>query len=192
MSRVVFLLEERSMKLFLEGLLPRLVPGLEFLCVPHEGKSDLEASIPRKLRAWNEPGARFVVVRDNDGGDCAALKKRLVRLCVDAGRDDALVRIACQELEAWYLGELEAVSEAFHEPALARLGDKTKFRDPDRLGGPASELRRLVPSFQKLSGARLMAAVVSEERNRSGSFHAFLRGVRRLLDAPQEPRHGTV
>jgi len=69
MSRVVFLLEERSMKILLEELLPRLVPGMPFICIPHEGKQDLEKSISRKLRAWREPGARFVVVRDNDGGD---------------------------------------------------------------------------------------------------------------------------
>jgi hypothetical protein len=37
MSRVVFLLEELSMKTLLEGLLPRLVPDLPFLCVTHEG-----------------------------------------------------------------------------------------------------------------------------------------------------------
>ena len=28
---------------------------LSFLCVAHEGKQDLEKSIPRKLRAWREP-----------------------------------------------------------------------------------------------------------------------------------------
>lgn len=113
MSRLVFLLEERSMKTLLEGLLPRLVPGLSFICVPHEGKQDLQKSIPRKLRAWREPGVRFVIVRDNDGGDCCALKSSLSALCADAGRDDALVRIACQELEAWYLGEPSALAQAF-------------------------------------------------------------------------------
>ena len=66
MSRAVFLLEELSMKTLLEGLLPRIVPGMKFLCVPHEGKLDLEKSVPKKLRAWREPGVRFVVLRDND------------------------------------------------------------------------------------------------------------------------------
>lgn len=49
---LVFLLEELSMKVFLEGLLPRVLPehiGVQL--IPHEGKSDLEKSIPRKLRA---------------------------------------------------------------------------------------------------------------------------------------------
>lgn len=77
MSRVVFLLEEPSMKVLLDGLLPRLFPGLPFWCIAHEGKSDLELSIPRKLRAWREPGVRFVVIRDNDGGDCRGLKAAL-------------------------------------------------------------------------------------------------------------------
>ena len=46
MSRVVFLLEEYSMTVFLEGLLPRLFPDLSFICVSHEGKRDLARSIP--------------------------------------------------------------------------------------------------------------------------------------------------
>src|SRR5208337_5287691 len=81
MRRIIFLLEEYSMKVLLDGLLPRLVPGLQFLCVPHEGKQDLEKSVPRKLRAWREPGVRFVVLRDKDGGDCRELKRKLVSLC---------------------------------------------------------------------------------------------------------------
>ena len=40
-GRLVFLLEEPSMKTLLDGLLPRLFPcwqaGTHFLCVPHEG-----------------------------------------------------------------------------------------------------------------------------------------------------------
>ena len=100
MSRVVFLLEEPSMKTLLDGLLPRLVPCLDFLCVSHEGRQDLERSVPRKLRAWRTPGVRFVVLRDNDGGDCRVLKRRLSDLCLQGRRPDTLVRIACQELEA--------------------------------------------------------------------------------------------
>ncbi len=99
MSRVVFLLEEPSMKVFLKALLPRAFPGLEFLCVPHEGKQDLEKSIPRKLRAWNEAGVRFVVIRDNDRDECKKVKSRLRNVCEQAGRPETVIRIACQELE---------------------------------------------------------------------------------------------
>lgn len=62
---LVFLLEESSMKEMLELLLPRILPdNINYLCIPHESKSDLEKSIPRKLKAWNSPNTKFVIVRD--------------------------------------------------------------------------------------------------------------------------------
>ena len=50
MSRLIFLLEGKAEKEFLDILLPRLFPGLDFLCIPHEGKQDIQRSIARKLR----------------------------------------------------------------------------------------------------------------------------------------------
>ena len=38
MTEVVFLLEEESMKVLLDGLPPRLFPDLEFRCLAHQGK----------------------------------------------------------------------------------------------------------------------------------------------------------
>lgn len=181
--RVVFLLEERSMKTLLDALLPRLFPGWierqHFQCIPFEGKSDLEANLSRKLRAWREPDVRFVVMRDNDGADCVALKARYTRLCEESGRPDTLVRLVCQELESWYLGDLEAIAAAFDVNAdtvpLIR-----RFADPDAFTNASQELVRLVPSYQKLSGARAMAPQMNPERNRSRSFQAFLRGLRQI------------
>jgi len=60
-NRLVLLLEEESMRVLLDGLLPRLFPGLPFQCVPHRGKSDLERSIPRKLRGWRDRSTSFRV-----------------------------------------------------------------------------------------------------------------------------------
>ena len=148
MSRIVFLLEERSMKILLEGLLPRLMPNCPFICVYHDGKQDLEKSIPRKLRAWREPGARFVIVRDNDGADCHALKQKLSTLCNDAG-PNAIVRIACQELEAWYFGQAAAMAEAFGKAHLGKIRNKSRYRDPDAIQHPSREMTKLVLSFRK-------------------------------------------
>jgi hypothetical protein len=179
-SRLVFLLEEYSMKVLLDGLLPRLFPDLRFLCVPHEGKQDIEKSIPRKLRAWREPGVRFVILRDNDGGDCRLLKESLAALCREGGRSDSLVRIACQELEAWYLGEPDALAEAFSDDRLRRVGGRARYRDSDAIEKPCRDIERLIPAFQKVSGARLLAQRLTRERNRSMSFHALADGLERL------------
>lgn len=179
MSRVVFLLEERSMKVLLDGLLPRLFPGLPFLCVPHEGKQDLEKSIPRKLRAWHEPGVAFCIVRDNDRGDCRTVKERLLESCASSGRSDVIVRIACQELEAWYFGDPAALACAFENPRLAQVCGGARFRDPDAIDQPSSALREIVPEFQKVSGARRMASVLGMT-SASLSFQVFLEGIERL------------
>lgn len=186
MSRVVFLLEERSMKTLLEGLLPRLMPGMPFICIPHDGKQDLEKSIPRKLRAWREPGVRFIVVRDNDGGNCHELKKRLAEICRQAGRSDAIVRIACQELEAWYFGDTAAMAEAFGDRRLKHIGEKARYRDPDIIHQPSREMVRLVPEFQKISGARRIAPHLTREGNHSRSFQVMIEAVERLFKEQQK------
>jgi hypothetical protein len=185
MSRIVFLTEEYSMKVLLDGLLPHLVPGLRFLCVSHEGKQDLEKSIPKKLRAWREPGVCFVVLRDNDGDDCRELKDRLITLCRDGGRKDSLVRIACQELEAWYLGEPAALADVFRNEQLRNLGANARYRDPDAVVRPSEEIEKLVPEFQKVSGARRMAKRLSREGNRSRSFQVLIEGIDRLSSTLQ-------
>jgi len=197
MRRLIFLLEEYSIKVLLDGLIPRLFPDLPFLCVPHEGKHDLEKSIPRKLKSWREPGVRFVVVRDNDGGDCMALKEKLEALCREGCREDSIVRIACQEIEAWYFGDPEALAEAFGRDDLRCLCSKKRYRDPDAIIQPGKAIEELVPEFQKVSGARRMVSLLSRERNRSRSFHVLLESIERAAmemrdrDADEEPRRNT-
>lgn len=179
MSRIVFLLEEHSMKIFLEEFLPRHFPGLKFLCIPHEGKKDLEQSIPRKLRAWREPGALFCILQDNDGADCLRLKERLKELCHHSGRQDAVVRIICQELEAWYFGAPEALAEVFRNETLRSLARKAKYRVPDAIERPSSVLRELVPNFQKISCAREMARRMTRN-NTSKSFRVFFDAIEKF------------
>lgn len=184
-GRLVFLLEEPSMKHLLDGLLPRLMPGWlageHFLCVPHEGKSDLDRSVPRKLAAWRVPGDRFMVLRDNDAAACHAVKARLVKLCADSGRPDTRVRLVCQELEAWYLGDLDALAQAYGDPRACTPALRKRFVDPDTWEKPSAEVQRLLPSFQKGQASRRMGAALRDaEHSRSRSFQVFVEGVRRL------------
>ena len=178
MTKLVFLVEEPSMADLLDGLLPRLFPALRFQCVPHDGKQDLEKSIPRKLRAWREPGVRFVVARDQDSADCRQVKARLIELCRNGGRSDALVRVVCRELEAWYVGDPEALVQAFpgaRRPLLRELR-RARYRNPDTVVRPSEAIAKQIPEFQKRLGARRMADHLSRG-NCSRSFQVFLEGV---------------
>ncbi len=125
------------------------------IVIPHEGKVDLVKSIPRKLRAWQTPDTRFVIVRDQDSADCNMVKQQLVSLCEKAGRPDSLIRIACHELESWFLGDLQTVATVFDLPRVAKLDNKQTYRDPDQLS--SRELKKLVPrprGFDELGASR--------------------------------------
>ncbi|MFZ7101831.1 MAG: DUF4276 family protein [Peptococcaceae bacterium] len=184
MKQLVFLLEEPSMKELLDIILPKILPNdVMFLTIPHEGKSDLEKSIPRKLRAFRTPDTKFVVLRDQDSWDCHLVKDRLVTLCAEGGRPDTLVRVVCHELESWFLGDLLAVEAGCKITGISRLQEKVKYRNPDDIARPCEELMRLVPDYQKLSGARDIAEHLNIENNRSTSFRIFVSGVRRMTCA---------
>lgn len=118
--RVEFLLEEESMKHVLEILLPKILPPTYRLnenCFlrPHNGKSDLRNSIPKKVKVFSafREETKLVILHDQDSNDCTVLKKDLQKLCEENGDCPVLIRIPCRELEAWYLGDMEAVEQAY-------------------------------------------------------------------------------
>lgn len=177
---LVVLTEERSMKEFLNIVLPKFLPAdVNIKIIPHDGKSDLRSSIPHKLHAWREPDTKFVVVQDQDSANCIELKRRLQDLC-DQARSDVLVRIACVELEAWYFGDLKAVSSAYNKD-LTYLSRQRKYRKPDFIQNPKSELRRILPEHQQILGAKLIAPYIDVHANTSVSFNKFIEGVTRLI-----------
>ena len=176
MEHLVFLLEEPSAEDFFKELLPHVVPAcvqLHFLVF--EGKQDLEKQLERKLRGWRRPNSRFIVMRDQDSGDCRAIKQRLRDLCVRAGCPDAVVRIACRELEAFFIGDWHAVAEAFQTPQLGKHDRSAKYRDPDVIGSPSRELSLAIPGYQKRDGARRISRCLVPGRNRSSSFQVLYR-----------------
>jgi hypothetical protein len=185
MRPIVFLLEEASMVELLRGVLPKIFPDWvenhHWIAIPHNGKSDLEASIPRKLRAWNLPEDRFVILRDNDGGDCRVHKRRLAALAVAKPEEHVLIRIVCQELESWFLGDLPAVAQAYPAAAHNLKANRRKYPDPDRMTNAADELRQLTEVPGKVARAKAISGGMTVETNLSHSFQVFVSGLKRLV-----------
>ncbi len=152
--------------------------NVQTLIIPHNGKSDLVASIPKKLRGWSCPEDKFVIVHDQDSADCKILKAHLLALC-NGSRNECLVRIPCKELEAWYFGDLTAVSQAYGKN-FEGYSNKKKYRHPDSIENAKDELRKLIPSHQQILGAQLIGVHMEPERNTSPSFQVFVSGVRGL------------
>lgn len=179
---LVFLLEEPSAKDLLEGLLPRLIPeALTVYYLVFEGKQDLENQLVRKMRGWQRSDSAFVVLRDQDAGDCRVVRERLVTLVTESACEQTLVRVACRELESWVVGDWQAVAQAFEKPNLSAHSTKALYRDPDKLVRPVEVLRKFIPEYQKRDGARRVGVLLDPDRNQSKSFRAFCSGVKSIV-----------
>ena len=62
---IVLFTEEESMGECLKVIIPKLWPnsvgGLDWMVLSFQGKSDLEKSIPNKMRGWNYGNPHFVI-----------------------------------------------------------------------------------------------------------------------------------
>ncbi len=185
MRELVFFLEEASAAAMLEGLLPSLIPAE---VVPRyiifEGKQDLESQLVRRLRGYRNPNARFVVMLDQDSHpDCRKIKQRLKGLCDQAERSGVLIRIACRELEAFYLADLQAVERGLRLTGIAAKQKNSKFRAPERLTSAKQELRALTNNrYQPVAGSRAIGPYLDLENVRSCSFRNLVSGIRRLVE----------
>jgi len=178
---LVFFLEEPSAREMLKGVLPSIIlDGIQIHYIVFQGKQDLEKQMVRKLRGWKTPDTFFVIMRDQDNGNCIEIKDNLVQKCRDAHRAEILVRIACTELETFYLGDLEAVEQGLDIPGLSKKQRDRKFRDPDMLKKPSEELRIITQDkYQKMSGSRAIGPYLrTDGSNLSCSFNVLMRGIR--------------
>jgi len=182
MNELVFLLEEKSAQRFLEGYLPRILPdGISCRYVTFDGKKDLLKNISIKLKAWCAPVPGFIILIDKDHGDCLVLKEKIRKICADAGKPHALIRIACVCLENWYLGNLADVATCFD--IKIRNMDAAKYRTPDNLANAVEEMRRITnDQYYKVKGSKALGRIFSTEyhNNKSHSFRVFVSGVLRM------------
>lgn len=185
MREIVFLLEEPSAKALLESLLPRILTdcNISFRCIPFEGKQDLEKQLVRKIRSYNNDQARFIILRDQDSHPCCKqVKENLLKLCHETGRiGQCLVRIACRELESFYLADLRAVEQALGISGISKKQDSKKYRSPDGLGNPGRELKVLTRNrYEKVAGSRAIGRCLNIKYSRSPSFIQLIDGIERM------------
>ena len=185
MRHLVFLLEELSAKEMLKGVLPKILPeGVHVKFIVFEGKQDLEKQLERKLKAWQQPNSVFLVMRDKDSGNCSVIKRQLLAKVTASGKQEVtLVRIACCELESFYLGDLNAVEQGLSIPNLAKKQGEKKFRTSDLLSNAAQELQKLTQrKYQKVSGSRSIGPYLKTDgSNCSHSFNVLIDGIQKLV-----------
>lgn len=189
MARIEILVEEPSMKEFLNILLPTILDNdwilnENYFIRSFEGKSDLQKNIPSKVKLlsnWNHEAAGVVIMQDQDSSDCKTLKKKLLDICDQNGDCPKLVRIVCRELESWYIGDFLAVNKAYPSFKHQNYSNKSKFRVPDNCNA-FDELKKILPEFQKVGGAKKIAPFITIDANKSESFQQTINGLKRFFN----------
>ena len=200
---VEFLVEEPSAEAALQNLLPKIVGNVAtFTIHPYQGKPDLLKKLPIRLkgyRYWLPEDWRIVILVDTDDDDCLELKAQLEQIAWDAGlatksavppgqQFQVLNRLAIEELEAWFFGDVEALHAAY--PRLSpTLGQRAKYRNPDAItGGTWEALERLLQRLSyfpeglpKITVARKVSRHIDPVRNRSRSFQVFREGLLAII-----------
>ena len=191
-------LEEPSAEAFLQGLLPKFVAGgTTWNPIVFQGKTDLLGNPERRLKgykSWIPDDWKIVVLIDEDRANCRELKARMegaaaasgfsTKTAARGGKFVVLNRIAVEELEAWFFGDVVALATAF--PGVSpTLGAKAAYRNPDAItGGTWEALERVLQragyyggGLPKIEVARAMAIHMEVSRNTSPSFQTFVQGI---------------
>ena len=200
---VEFLVEEPSAEAALQNLLPKILGSVaSFDIHPYQGKSDLLKKLPSRLDGyshWLPEDWRIVVLVDADDDDCLELKAQLEQIAQDAGlatksaappgqQFQVLNRLAIEELEAWFFGDVEALRAAYPRVS-PTLGKRAKYRNPDAItGGTWEALERLLQRLNyfrqglpKITVARQVSKHMDPASNRSRSFQIFRQGLLELI-----------
>jgi hypothetical protein len=194
---IQLLIEEPSVKAALDNLLPLiLAESTTHDFDVYQGKQDLLQKLPARLRGyrhWLPPDWKIVVLLDEDRQDCLALKQEMEDMALQAGfatktnpdaqdRFQVINRIAVEELEAWFFGDVPALHQAYTRIPQT-LHRQSRYRNPDAIrGGTWEALARLlvrnnyfstINEVPKIAVARQISSHMDPTRNRSHSFQLF-------------------
>lgn len=200
---IEFLVEELSAEEALRNLIPRIInSSATFDIHAHQGKTDLLQKLPGRLRgyrSWIPSDWRIVVLMDLDDDDCLSLKRRMETIACREGfitksaasnqtNFEILNRIAIEELEAWFFGDISAINSAFPKVS-TNVIHKAKYRNPDTIqGGTWEELEDILQRYgyfkggmPKITVAREISLHMLPSRNDSHSFQIFYSGILAML-----------
>jgi len=192
---VEFLVEELSTQEALENILPKIFREFtSFDIHSYRGKTDLVSKLPSRLKGYKEwipADWKIVILVDQDRQDCLLLKQNLENIAADAGlitksraggnqNFQVLTRIAVEELEAWFFGDVKAITTAYPKVS-PNLATQAKYRNPDAItGGTWEALERVMQKagyhqggLEKVKAAREISAHMNPSDNRSKSFQVF-------------------
>ena len=181
-QNILILLEEPSAEELLKKFIPRFFPSLRCTYRHFAGVNNLLKRLEKTIRNHEDSSCPIVILCDQDEKDCVELKKIILGLCKKSGQySRCAVRIACHELESWYLAQLDVVAQHFGVPELVRR--QKNYQNPDNIGKPSEVMSRITKgNYQKIKGSRIMGEHLDSCVSRSRSFKCFVDTLKRFSE----------
>ena len=184
-KELIFMLEERSAEVMLRMIMPKILEEesqIECKYLVFEGKNDLDKKLNRRIKDYQNPNAYFLIIRDKDRGDCKIIKEDLINKIPNSKHQKSLVRIACHELESFYLGDLPAIERGM-DINILKFYHKRKYQRPDNLANAKQELQKLTKNkYQPIGGSRAIASHINlAGNNKSYSFNMLINGIKKSI-----------
>ena len=170
--------EEPSAKPIIQRIADALEIGNRVRVVEHDGVGDLVRSLRMKIKSDQNLNRKFLVLRDADRLDCNILKRDLIEMIPAGRRGKALVRIVCQELEAWYLAQPAALKKA--GVLASEIPAAILRRSPDSVQDPKQVFLKHAHHRGQMDNARKIAPHLDIESKVSASFAHAVLALRRL------------
>lgn len=211
---IEFLVEDSSGEKLLQVLLPKLIgphgephtwrlhayKGVgripkEMTSQGDPAKRILLEQLPKLLRGYGKtPGIdAVVVVLDTDKRDCKTFLTELIAVAMACDpAPNTLFRLAIEEIEAWYLGDQQALLTAYPKAKQKVLSSYIQdsacdtwecLADAVHLGG-AIAIKKLgwpFPGRAKHMWAEKIGPLMTVDNNQSPSFAKFRDGLRQLV-----------
>ncbi len=186
---IVFLVEDFSMKKFLEGILPRLgFESYHFEIKFHQGKEDLKCNLDKTIPTLSKRANQIIILIDQDTENCLELKNNIKEKMWRCSCEYK-IRIACYELEAWFLGDMDAIKQCSERFNPDSYRNKEEYRNIDAIykPKPSTHIEKIVPDLKKIYSSKdKFAAEISKhinlenQVNKSYSFNVFLETIKSI------------
>ncbi len=207
MIRLELLFEDESTENALRILVPKIVGEEKAKAVKYRsfrGKYTLLKELPAFLKGYTKrirqgERLRVLVLVDRDVEDCEVLKQKLESIALQSGlitRSIAttntpfqiLNRIAIEALEAWFLGDPEAIRQAYPHAKEKVSQHIKRLPNPDAVMDAWETLEKILKDsgyrrddLRKTQVAQRIAHHMQPDRNRSQSFRVFREGLSACL-----------
>ncbi|BBM88895.1 hypothetical protein COTS27_00582 [Spirochaetota bacterium] len=179
--------DQKFLKILIKNIKGKSNKKTKIDCLSLGSYGKLKSKIKKRIQNMQSSDNNFLIMIDQDKSDCRERKNEIsqeVKIDKNKRATKVKIRVACRQLESFYLGDLNAVKEGLNIRSKKLLQRKTKkpFSNPDDITNPLEELKKLTGSKSKNILSKAITPYLKiDGTNKSHSFNVLVTAIEHLL-----------